>query len=169
MNVLDLIIFIPILIGFVFGLFKGLIKELTSLAAIVLGILGAKLFEPQVSALLLSAFDMQPATAKPVSYLILFVVIAILLLLVANMIDKLFSAIALGGLNKLLGGIFGGLKLALIVSVLLNVFAVLDARFSFVKKETKENSIAYEPMMKLSPTLWEEAKVLFIEDENEKD
>jgi len=34
MNSLDLIIIIPIAAGFIFGLFKGLIKELTSLAAI---------------------------------------------------------------------------------------------------------------------------------------
>ena len=41
MNTIDFVILIPILIGFVFGLFKGFIKELASLAAIFLGIYGA--------------------------------------------------------------------------------------------------------------------------------
>ena len=43
MNTLDLVILIPIAVGFVFGLFKGLIKELTSLAAIFLGIYAANI------------------------------------------------------------------------------------------------------------------------------
>ena len=49
MNVLDIVLIAPVCLGLVFGLFKGLIKELMSLAAIVLGIVGARWFEPQVS------------------------------------------------------------------------------------------------------------------------
>ena len=167
MNILDIFIIAPIVLGFVFGLFKGLIKELTSLAAIVLGFFGARFFEPQVSGLLLSWFDMQPGMAQAVSYLILFVAIAVLLLIVANMLDKLFSAIALGGLNKFLGGLLGALKFALIVSVLLNVLERFDGRFGFIKEETKKESLAYEGMIKFGPDLWDEAKDILFEPENE--
>lgn len=167
MNILDIFIIVPIILGFVFGLFKGLIRELTSLAAIVLGIFGAKLFEPQVSRLLLSWFDMQPGIAQAVSYLMLFVAIVVLLLIVANILDKLFSAIALGGLNKFLGGIFGALKFALVVSVLLNVFDTFDKRFGFIKEETKSTSFAYEAMLGFGPKLWDEAKDILFEPENE--
>jgi membrane protein required for colicin V production len=74
------------------------------------------------------------------------------------MLDKMFDSISLGGLNKLLGGVFGALKFALIVSVLLNVFDAIDSRFSIISKETKENSIGYNPLMKLGPKLWDETK-----------
>jgi len=158
MNILDLFIIIPIILGFVFGLFKGLIKELFSLAAIVLGVFGARLFEPRVSEILLSIFDMQVGVAQAVSYLILFIAIVILLLFIANMLDKLFSAIALGGLNKFLGALFGALKMALIVSVLLNVFDTLDQQYGIVKQETKNNSLTYESMLNFAPKLWNEAK-----------
>jgi len=167
MNILDLFIIAPIFLGFVFGLFKGLIKELMSLAAIVLGIFGARFFEPQLSKLLLTWFDMQQGMAQAASYLLLFIAIAILLLFVANMLDKLFSAIALGGLNKFLGGLFGALKFALIVSVLLNVFEIFDSRFGFVKKETKEESLAYENMIKFGPDIWDEAKEILFEPESD--
>ncbi len=167
MSILDIFIITPIILGFIFGLFKGLIKELTSLAAIILGILGARLFEPQVSGLLLSWFDMQPGMAQAVSYLILFVGIAVILLIIANMLDKLFSAIALGGLNKFLGGMFGALKFALIVSVLLNVFDTFDRQFGFLEKETRNESFSYDSMLKFGPRLWDEAKDFLFEAEDE--
>jgi membrane protein required for colicin V production len=159
MNSLDLFLLIPITLGFIFGLFKGLIKELISLVAIIAGIYGAKLFAPLVSEILINTFAFSPTTAHPTAYIILFIAIGIGLLLAANAIDKIFDSLSLGGLNKLLGGIFGALKYALIVSVLLNVFDALDSRFNIVKQQTKENSIAYKPLMKFGPALWEETKL----------
>ncbi len=159
MNSLDLFLLIPITLGFIFGLFKGLIKELISLVAIIAGIYGAKLFAPLVSEILINTFAFSPATARPTAYIILFIVIGIGLLMAANAIDKIFDSLSLGGLNKLLGGVFGALKYALIVSVLLNIFDALDSRFSIVKYQTKENSIAYKPLLKFGPGLWEETKL----------
>jgi len=159
MNSLDLFLLIPITLGFIFGLFKGLIKELISLVAIIAGIYGAKLFAPLVSEMLITTFAFSPATARPTAYIILFIAIGIGLLLAANAIDKIFDSLSLGGLNKLLGGIFGALKYALIVSVLLNIFDALDSRFNIVKQQTKENSIAYKPLMKFGPALWKETKL----------
>jgi membrane protein required for colicin V production len=158
MNTLDLIILMPIVFGFIFGLFKGLIKELASLAAIVLGIYGAKLFAPIVSDFLVSKFAFSIKTSLPIAYLILFISIAILLLFISRILDKLFDSISLGGLNKFLGGLFGALKYALIVSVLLNVFDGLNSRFPIIKTKTKDESIGYKPIIKLAPTLWEETK-----------
>ena len=155
MNTLDFYLLIPIIIGFVFGLFKGLIKELTSLAAIVLGIYGAKLLAPKAYSILISTFGVNDTLAKPLSYLVLFILIVIGMLLLAKMLDKVFESMAMGGLNKLLGGIFGALKYALIVSVLLTVFDTIDSRFSILSRETKETSIAYKPLMNFAPVLWD--------------
>ncbi len=144
--------------GFVFGLFKGLIKELTSLVAILLSIYGAKLFAPFLVNILTVKFHFIEKTAYPIAYFILFVAIITALLLLAKMLDKVLDSIALGGLNKFLGGLFGALKYALIISVLLNIFDALDRRFSIVSQRTKIESIAYKPLIKFGPTLWEETK-----------
>ena len=158
MNTLDFILFVPVALGFIFGLFKGLVKELASLAAIVLGIYGARLFAPFVSDFLIHHLHFSPKTGLPLAYLILFILIAIALLWTAKMLDKIFDSLALGGLNKIFGGLFGGLKYALIVSVLLNVFNALDARFTLIKSKTKAESVCYKPLMNLAPKLWEESK-----------
>ena len=164
MNILDVIIIIPIAIGLIVGLFKGFIKELISLVAIILGIWGAKRFEPYVTDLLISWFDIQPATAQPLAYLVLFIVIVVILLLLAHLLDKLLSAIALGGINKLLGAIFGAIKYALIVSVLLNVFDTFDKRFHIIENDKKESSFCYYPLMKLGPELWKETKDILFDE-----
>ena len=65
---------------------------------------------------------------------------------------------SLGGLNKLFGGLFGALKYALILSVLINVFNVVDDKFSIINPTTKSASFAYKPVLDLGPALWEEAK-----------
>lgn len=158
MNSLDIIIAVPIAAGFVVGLFKGLVKELISLAAIVLGIYGAKFLSPWFAEILEKAVNISHKTAQPVAFLILFVAIAVGMLILANLLDKLFNAISLGGLNKFLGGIFGAIKYALIVSVLLNVFDVLHTKFGIVNNDTVENSTIYKPILKIAPQLWEEAK-----------
>jgi membrane protein required for colicin V production len=158
MNTLDLILLVPIVLGFVFGLFKGLIKELASLGAIVLGIYGAKLLAPSVSGFLIHKLSFSAKTALPFAYLILFIAIAVALLFAAKMLDKMFDSISLGGLNKFLGGLFAALKYALIVSVLLNVFDALDTKFTFIKSKTKMESVGYKPLMSLAPALWEETK-----------
>ena len=158
MNTLDILLLIPITIGFIFGLFHGLVKELTSLAAIFLGIYGAKIFALKVANILIQTFHFTEKTATPVAYLLLFICIAVLLLIVANFLDKILSSLSLGGVNKLLGGIFGALKFALIIRGLLTVFNALDSRFDLVDAELKNESLGYQPMMKLGPTLWEETK-----------
>ena len=65
---------------------------------------------------------------------------------------------SLGGLNKFFGGLFGALKYALILSVLINVFNVVDDKFSIINPTTKSASFAYKPVLDLGPALWEEAK-----------
>lgn len=158
MSNLDLIILIPIALGFVFGLFKGLIKELASLLAILLGIWGAKTFASSLSGFLIHSAGFSPKTALPFAYLILFASIAIILLIIAKTLDRFFESIKLGGLNKFLGGVFAALKYALIVSVLLNVFDAIDQRFPIIKPKSKTESFGYQPVKSLAPVLWEESK-----------
>lgn len=158
MNSIDITFLIIIGVGFVFGLFKGLIRELASLAAIVLGIYGAKMFSSLLVPILIQFFKISDKVAQPVAYIVLFIIIVVLLLMLARAIDKLFDAVALDGLNKFLGGLFGALKYALILSVLINVFDTFDQKLQFMSKENRENSIVYKPLMNLAPQLWVEAK-----------
>lgn len=169
MNLIDIIILTPIGIGFVFGLFKGLIKELTSLAAIIIGIYGSKLFAPVFGNFLLKFFKLNNSLIIPLSYLIVFLLIVGILMLLAHIFDKVISSISLGGLNRVLGGFFGALKYALIISFLINIVDVLDQQFSFISEESKETSITYTPIMVFGPVIWDEVQKLdFFENNNKR-
>ena len=166
MNPIDTVIAISIGAGFVLGLFRGFVKEVIALVAIFLGIYGAKFLSPWFASVLINVFSVSEKMSQPLAYIILFLAIVIILLILAKMIDKLFEAASLGGLNRFLGGLFGGLKVALIVSVLLNVFDVFDAKLSIVKPETKEKSTFYKPLIKAAPQLWNEIKERYQHDNN---
>ena len=71
MNKLDLLILLPMAVGFVFGIFKGLIKEVTSFAAILLGIYGAKLLAPVASSILVGTFHFSPVLYSSFSFFFL--------------------------------------------------------------------------------------------------
>lgn len=158
MNTINIVIIIPIAAGFVFGLFRGFIKELIGLAAIFLGIYGAKFLSPWLSEILTNTFSFSEKTSQPVAYIILFLIIVVLLLIIARLLDKLFDAVSLGGLNRFLGGLFGGIKYLLVVSVLLNVFDALQQKFSVISPETVQNSKLYKPVLKVAPELWKEIR-----------
>ena len=134
MSNIDISILIIVGAGFVFGLFKGLVRELASLAAIVLGIYGAKLFSSLLVPLVVDMLGVSEKVAQPLSYVVLFIAIAVALLILARTVDKVFDAVSLGGLNKFLGGVFGALKYALIISVLINVFEPLNQKFRFMSE-----------------------------------
>lgn len=157
MSNIDISILIIVGAGFVFGLFKGLVRELASLAAIVLGIYGAKLFSSLLVPLVVDMLGVSEKVAQPLSYVVLFIAIAVALLILARTVDKVFDAVSLGGLNKFLGGVFGALKYALIISVLINVFEPLNQKFQFMSEEKQQNSVTYRPLLNLAPDLWDEA------------
>ena len=158
MNIIDILILIPILYGLIRGLIKGLVHELTSLVALVLGVVGARMWAPTLKVQLLEMIDMDPTVAQVISYCLVFFAIALSLNLLGRLVSKLLSAVSLGGVNKLLGAVFGAVKLALIVSVVINLVEFVDVQVNFIKDETKQSSVCYEPIKRLAAVAWEQVK-----------
>jgi membrane protein required for colicin V production len=69
-------------------------------------------------------------------------------------LTKIADFAALGILNKLLGGVFGILKIGLILSVLLIVFDKMNKTIPFVDKGDLEESILYKPVKSLAPMIF---------------
>ena len=61
---------------------------------------------------------------------------------------------ALGMINKILGGVFALLKSVVILSVIVVFFARLNSVIRFVEKETLETSVLYTPVKKIVPTIF---------------
>lgn len=158
MNSLDIILLVPVGIGLIVGAYRGLVKELSSLAAIIMAIVVAKLFSSVFAKILIDFVHLSSTFASILAYLILFIATILIVRMFSNLLEKIFDKLALGGLNKLLGAVFGGLKFLLIVSVLLNLIVLLNKYVPILKKESTENSIAYKPILSIVPGLWDESK-----------
>ena len=156
MSWLDIIILLPLLIGLVRGLMRGLVIEITSIVAIVLGIIGSRLWGAIFAAWLIKQFAWPESVCVVIAYVLLFVGISILLHLFAKVLTKLFKKVALGWLNRLLGGLFGTLKWGIIVLTLVLCVHRLDEQFQFIQPDLKEQSIIYMQAAPLSEQMWAE-------------
>ncbi len=158
MNIYDLILLVTVVAGFGFGLFKGFVREAMSLLSIVLGWVLAEMFNHKLTPYIEKIINTSGAVTTIIAYILIFIATVIVLLFIAKMIEKLFSKLHLSWFNALLGGVFGAFKWAIIASVVLNVFDALDSKFNFVNQQTKSESFAYYPALRLSPTLWQQSK-----------
>jgi membrane protein required for colicin V production len=158
MNALDLYIAIPILLGFVIGLFRGLIKEIISLTIIIVGILLSRLLAPSISDKLVDWFSISPQAAQPLSFIIAFLIIALVLIIIGRLLHKMIKMLSLGLINSILGGIVSAIKYIIIISVILVLMEALDNKFSLLSKDLKEESTLYKPIKKIAPDLWKEFK-----------
>ena len=154
MSIIDIVLAALLLFGFVRGLFKGLFVEVASLVALVLGVYGAIHFSYFAADLLESKVDWNEKTINIVAFAITFVIIVLAISLAGKALTKLADFAALGILNKLLGGVFGALKIGLILSVLLIVFNKLNNTLPFMEKEDLEESVLYKPVKSLAPMIF---------------
>ena len=151
MSVIDIIIGALILYGVVKGLFKGLFVEVTSLLALLVGVYGAVHFSNYAAEILLNNFDWSEKTTNITAFAVTFIAIVLAISLAGKALTKLADFAALGLLNKLLGALFGGTKIALIISVLLLIFSTLNKSIPFVSNDEIGASLLYSPIKSLAP------------------
>ena len=154
MNYIDIVIIVVLAVGMVRGFINGLVKEVASLAALILGIWGAIRFSSFTAGKLYDYFDMSGKYVGIISFLITFGIIVIIIHFIGLLVDKLMQAVALGFINKLLGIVFGLFKSVLIMSVVLVVLNAIDARRPFLPKEKIEQSMLYNPVSDIAPAIF---------------
>ena len=154
MTIIDIVLGALILFGLVRGFMKGLFVEVASLAALVLGVYGAIHFSNFAAEFLESRVDWSERTINITAFAITFVVIVMAISLAGKAFTKLADFAALGVLNKLLGGVFGALKIGLILSVVLLLFNNLNKTIPFVDDDDINDSVLYEPVRSLAPMIF---------------
>jgi len=154
MNWLDAIIVVVLILSLVTGFINGLVKEVASLAALILGIWGAIKFSSFTAEKLYDYFDMTGRYVGIIAFLITFGLIVVLIHFIGILADKVVNAASLGFINRILGIVFGLLKSVLIMSVFFVVLNALDVRRSFLPKKTIEESKFYNPISDIAPAIF---------------
>lgn len=153
MNILDIILVIPMIWLAYRGFTKGLVIELTSLVALILGIWIALHFSYFSSDFLTEHFEINQKYLHIVAFIITFIVIIILVYLVGKLVERLINLIALGFINKLAGAVFGVLKAALLLSVVILIINNFDKKESVITPKLREGSVLYKPISSIIPTI----------------
>lgn len=154
MNYLDIIITIPLLWGAYNGFKKGLIIEVASLIALIAGIYGAIEFSYFISEYLARYVDWSARVMQMASFCLTFFAIVIIVHLIARGIQQIAKLAALGGINRVLGVVFGVVKYLVIVAVLVYLTNSVNNRYRFISQETMEKSILFEPLVSFVPGIY---------------
>ena len=154
MAIIDIVLGALILFGLIRGFLKGLFVEVASLVALIAGVYGAIHFSNFASDFLESKVDWDEKTMNIVAFAVTFIIIVLAISLAGKALTKLADFAALGIINKLLGGVFGGLKIAIILSVALLVFSKMNSAIPFTEEEDLEASVLYLPVKSLVPIIF---------------
>ena len=153
MNYIDIFLLILLLVGAVRGLMKGFIFEIAVLGSMFLGMYAGFHFAYVVQPYLLKIGKMNPHTVSYISFFVMFLLVAVGIFFLAKLFEGLINIVALGIFNKILGAVFGLLKYAFIISIVLYFFNQLDAKHHFLSADKKAESHVYYPLLKMAPAL----------------
>lgn len=153
MNYIDILLCIPLVWGLYKGFTKGLIIEAATLAAFSLGIWGGITFSDYIAQKITEGFGWQSPYLPIISFAITFLAIIIVVYFIAKMVQRMVDGMALSAINKIGGAIFGSLKFALIMSVIIFMIDAVEESYPMISFKTKEKSLLYRPVGKIAPTL----------------
>ncbi len=118
MNPLDILIIVILLYCLIRAIFRGIIKELSSIVGVLGGFYGAYTYYPLL-ARLLTRWISNTAYLNILSFMIIFCVIFIIISILGVIIKYLLRIAFLGWVDRICGAGFGIIKGILIISVIL--------------------------------------------------
>ncbi len=123
LNVFDWILVAIIAVSSIFGLLRGFVKELLSLASWVAAFFVARLFSFKLSSFMMDWID-QPQFRVIAAFAILFAATLVVGALINNVFSRLVSATGLTGTDRLFGMVFGIVRGGLLVVVMVSLLSL---------------------------------------------
>lgn len=145
--ILDIIGVILIIIFFVRGYMKGIIVAAFSVLAIILGIILSLRLSEKLASFLLEEKIITSGWVQPLSYIVIFIGVVLIVRLIAKAIETSLEVAMLGWANRLIGGLLYAFLIAMVWSSLLWI----GERTQAIKPETITTSITYPYFSKLAP------------------
>ncbi len=153
MNTIDIVLGVILLFGLIRGLMKGFFIELASLIALIAGIYIAVHFSYILKDFLLPYISWEEKYLQLLAFALTFIIVVIFISLLGRLLTKFSSLIALGLVNKLLGAIFGFLKMAFLLSIVILFFENINRDGAIIEPEQIEMSVLYGPLENFVPIL----------------
>tara|TARA_R110000737_G_scaffold243062_1_gene254219 strand:+ start:2889 stop:3413 length:525 start_codon:yes stop_codon:yes gene_type:complete len=155
MGLLDILLGLPLIWGLWKGYKNGLFMEIASIVALVAGIFGAIHFSYITGNYLSEHLDWDERNMSIIAFIITLILIIIIVNLAGKILTKVANFAMLGSLNKIAGGIFGVLKVAILLGAAFIFFDRMDNTFSLIKEETKQESVLYQPIKDIGALIFD--------------
>ncbi|SDG78764.1 membrane protein required for colicin V production [Psychroflexus sediminis] len=153
MNVIDIILGVLLLLGFIRGYQKGFIIELAGIVALLAGIFGGLEYGYIAESYLENWTSWSPSSIEITSFFIVFIGIIILVSILAKILTTIIHSIALGLINRIFGAVFGVIKTGLFIFILLLIFDYINDDGRFVSETKLDDSVVVSTIRELSSTL----------------
>ena len=142
MTLLDILLAIPLLFLIFMGWKKGLVREIATLAGVLVGIWASIHLSQKVAPLL----GLDGESAVLIAFIVTFLVALVLTYLLGRCVEGLMKVAKLSLVNRLAGAVLGAVKALCILAVLLNFLIMVDGNEAIVKSSVKEKSVLYKPV-----------------------
>ena len=152
--ILDLLLGGILAYGLIRGIWNGFFAELASFISLLVGIFIAIKFSHITKAIIAPHVSWNPTTIQVVAFFVTFILVVIAITVIAKLLTSVATFAGLGIFNKLLGGLFGVLKMTLILSISLNLFAKINSAETFAKNENLNKSLFYNPIRKTAAFIY---------------
>ena len=150
MNFIDITILIPLAYAGWKGFKHGLIIEIFTLMALVLGIYAGIHFSDYASKFLKDSLDWNSKYLPVVAFTLTFLAVGAMVYFGGKAIERVVKFTGLSPINKTFGIIFSLIKMGYFISVLIVLLESYDEKNDFFPEETKAASLLYEPVKNLS-------------------
>ncbi len=158
MSMLDIIILVPLVIGAWKGFRDGLIVELFSFLALILGIVGGFKLLHVVMEFMREKWDINGEWLPILAFLLIFVAIIVLTNIVGKTLSKLVNVTFLGVFDKLGGAVLAVFKWALGISVLIWILNRMDLE---LPNEWIGDSMIYPYLEPMAEYMWDLVSYIF--------
>ncbi len=151
MNWIDIVLALPIVWFAWRGFGKGFIIEVSTLVGLIIGIYVALNFSWVIKSVFYK-LEIYGDYIHIIALSITFVITVMFIVWLGRAIERLFDVLALSFLDKGIGAIFGALKAAVLISVVLFIIKQSGLENQAFAPTTRANSIVYEPIASIVPT-----------------
>ncbi|MDR2774232.1 MAG: CvpA family protein [Tannerella sp.] len=154
MNWLDIVILFIAGAGLLKGLYDGVIKQVASLVAMIIGIYLCNGSAEWVRGYLAKLEWIPPHMAVMTSYILGFILVVGIIVLVGIVVHRIVSVTPLSIFNHIAGGLLGLLMMILCISLMLNVIEMFDRNSVILSHGLKVESHFYFFIKDIIPTFF---------------
>ena len=153
MQIVDIIMLGLVVLMTIWGMIRGLVRQIGDLTALILGVVGANLWGGEVATLLLNSTEWSQILCQFLAYIGVFLVIYLAIRIVAASIKSLTQLVRLGWIDSIAGGLFGAFKTILFVSVALNLAMLVTKDAKVWRSPALTQAVCYETLKNFAPQI----------------